>query len=336
MKRFIYILSLLIIFSTTVFADSGILDVFEEYAGFDDFVCRTGAVVSYTQKNEQVSGKFIIDCEESFVIEIVNQPKLGTVEINEERGEFVYTPNKDILGRDRFSYRVVSGDISSNISQCTVVISKEKSDSVSGDFHYADMVGNSADFAAVKMVELGVIKGERVGEEYYFYPKNNISRISAVAYINAVLDIDSKSVETEDIFEDCGNLPHQMKKNIKIACDANIISKNNKNFYPHEYVTRAEFFTMIEKAMGAKTNSDTELLYIDKADIPDYAKISIKNLVCHDMIDNSKDTALRPNDCITREEAVGVLYNLVKFHEKNTQQTLSQRIKEEVYGKIKS
>lgn len=208
----------------------------------------------------------------------------------------------------------------------------------STEFSYADMAGNSADYAAVKLVELGVIKGERVGEEYYFHPDKTVTRSEAISYLNAALGIAKTTVDTKDIniFADCKELTERVKKNAYIAYKAGIIKGKRENdglyLVPNEEITRAEFFSMIDRAAGGKTAGETELLHPDSSQIPDYAKISVKNLCAYKIIENS-NTLLRPKEALKRDEMAEILYNLIKFKEESTTKVLSQRIKEELYQK---
>lgn len=339
MKKLIIIITVIFTFGINANANDELLDVFEEYAQFDDDVCITKDVSVKTLINKSVKGKFIIECDKPFTIEIVKAPKKGRVEILNNSGEFLYTPFYDILGKDEFSYRVTDGNVLSNISKVNIVINFEKTNITKSEFIYADMVGRIGEEAAINLAIGDVMRGERVGGEYYFYPDEKITRIGAICYINSALGLDTKSVEEDNlnIFADFENVPYQLRKNAYISYNAGIIKgvrQNDKLYlYPDEYIKRAEFMSMIDRAIGAKTQN-IKLKMPDKAEIPDYAKVSIKNLCAYNIIDNTKNTLLRPNSQITKEEMAQILYEFLKYKEKNATKALSFRIIEEVYGKI--
>ncbi|MBQ3038373.1 MAG: S-layer homology domain-containing protein [Clostridia bacterium] len=336
MKKIIYILITAFIFSINVSAEEAVLDVFEEYASFEDTVCKTGAISVQCEKNKSVAARFRAECTGKYSIEIVKKPQMGEVEVVGEK--FVYTPFRDRVGEDSFSYKIISGGISSNISTVSVFVSSNADTAPTTDFTYADTIGRECDYAVVKLLEMDIIKGERVGNEYYFYPDASVNRASALIYVNTAFDIEKTTVNENEvnIFDDCDFLSYPIRKNAYIAHKARIINGVQENgamyLYPMQNVTKAEFICMLDRALGAKTNSDIELKFPDKTNIPDYAEICVKNLVSRGILTNSKNTPLEPDRELKKEEMALMLYKAVKFNEKKTVQTLSQRIKAEVYG----
>lgn len=316
-------------------------DVFEEYAQYNDLVCKTAPISLLVSENTTVSGKFNIECYESYKVEITSPPKKGRLKILKDNKSFEYTPYKNKTGKDSFSYKINASDISSNISVCTVNISDTtKKNSSDTDFYYADMNNDEAGKAAKKLVELDIIKGERVGSSYYFYPDAPVTRAAAISYLNAAakIDIPDRQDEGLNIFCDCNKLSEQLKREVNAAYTAKIITgkKVNNDLYlcPNEYITKAEFFCMLDRAMSSKTSSETEIKYIDKASIPDYAKICVKNLINANILSNSEKEALTPNNTLTKSEIAVFLTRYIKYDESNIVKTVSRRIKEGFYGKI--
>lgn len=336
MKKIIYMLITAFIFGINVSAEEAVLDVFEEYASFEDTTCKTGTISVQCEKNKSVAAKFRVECVDKYKLEIVKKPQMGEVEV--VGAKFVYTPFRDRVGEDSFSYKIVSGNISSNISTVSIFVNNSESHANTTDFTYADTIGRECDFAVVKLLEMDILKGERVGNNYYFYPDAMVNRASALIYINTAFDIEKTTVDENEmnVFADCISLSYPIRKNAYIAYKAKIVNGAQENgelyLYPQQNVTKAEFICMLDRALGAKTDSDTNLMFADKAQIPDYAQISVKNLVSRGILTNSKNTLLEPNEELTKEEMALLLYKAVKFNEKRTVQTLSQRIKAEVYG----
>lgn len=208
------------------------------------------------------------------------------------------------------------------------------------EFIYADVCDEELLKASAKLVELNILKGERIGDMYYLNPSSKVERILAICYINSALKINNKKTNHDNklTFSDSENLSENLKNQAYISMDAKIIAGNrdddNLLLNPYNYVTRSELYTMIYRAMGIKSDSDIKLNFIDANTIPDYSKICIKTLVKNNIISNNEGEYLHPNEPITKGEMILMLYELVKYNESSTVKTLSQRIKEEFYGKI--
>ena len=338
MKKLLFILSAVFILSPRVFAEPLAIDVFEEYASFDDEECKSYGIDIATEANTTVSNSFLYSGNDICAVEITSYPHYGALEVNGAAMEFSYTPNKDFSGNDCFYYRVSNGVISSNISKCTIKTKKERQNASTG-FYYTDMTGNPGEYAALKMVELDILKGEKIGRDYYFYPKAQVSRGMAISCISRADKYNSKaSCEVKQVFADASSLSDQLKSDVYYATGSGIINgiKSNGEYYLrlNDTITRAEFFCMIDRAMSAKTDTSTDLLYADKAQIPDYASVSIKNLVSKKILPNSENSLLRPNDALTKEEMAQLLYKFVRFNEQNTVKTMAQEIRENLYSNI--
>ena len=338
MKKILFVLSAAFILSPRAFAAPCAIDVFEEYASFDDEECKTYAINLSTEINTPVSNSFLYSGEGICTVEITLNPLHGTLEADGNAMEFVYTPNKNFTGSDCFYYRVSNGVISSNISKCTIKTGKEKQNAASG-FYYTDMTGSTAEYAALKVVELDILKGEKIGKDYYFYPDTEVTRGMAVSCISRADRYNKNSSsepEVKQVFADANSLSGQLKNDVYYASNSGIINgiKSNGEYYLrlNDTVTRVEFFCMLDRAMSAKTDTAEELLYADKALIPDYASVSVKNLVSRKILPNEEYSLLRPDDSLTKEEMAQLLYKFTAFNEKNAVKTMAQQIKENIYS----
>ncbi len=317
------------------------LDVFEEYAQFTDSVCKTSPVTLSVPVNTATPGNFNIECYDSYKVEITSSPQKGKLKVFKDNKSFEYTPYKNQTGTDSFSYKITTSEMSSNISVCSINIKNSSEKSFSDtEFSYADINDDEIENAAKKLVELDIIKGERVGENYYFYPQTPITRAAAICYLNAAADVEFTDTENKElpVFCDYSKLSDQLKEEVNAAYTAKIITgkKIDDNLYlcPDEYITKAEFFCMLDRTLGSKTSSETEIKYIDRASIPDYAKICVKNLIYAKILTNSDKEALTPNNTLTKADIAVLLTRYIKYNESNIVKTISQRIKEGFYGKI--
>lgn len=99
------------------------------------------------------------------------QPKRGSVSLQED-GRFLYTPEKNKVGEDHFTYTVT--DDAGNVSPpATVHIRIRKPTESMG---YADMAQHTDCFEAMWLQESGILGGSSVAEQVCFCPENTVSR----------------------------------------------------------------------------------------------------------------------------------------------------------------
>lgn len=130
-------------------------------------------------RNVPYTGTFhAVDSEnEAVTFAIADAPKKGTVALTEDGLGFIYTPGKNKIGADSFTYTAT--DESGNVSlPATVKLTIERTQS---GVSYADMDTNRAATAAVDLAEHGVFVGAKVGENYFFEPERVLSRGEFIA-----------------------------------------------------------------------------------------------------------------------------------------------------------
>ena len=319
---------------TSTASASEVIDVFEEYAQASDFVCKTNSVVVDTSKNESSTINFITECKTPYTLQLTSLPKNGTISLN-ENNEFVYTPFNNFSGADSFQYRISSNGVQSNISECSITVCENIPET---RFCYEDMKNHSSRYAAEKMAEKNIIKGEKIAGKYYFHPDMQITRGVFVSYLSAAMGLSDENSSYRSVFADENSLSNQLKQDAYTCWSSGIVT--GKNFGDENYfcadapLTRAEMFTMTDRAYSGKTNSNITLEFPDEKLIPDYAKISVKNLVSNGFITNSRTDELRPCDTATKAEMAELLYKLILKTEESTTKTLSQRIKEGFYANL--
>lgn len=337
MKKIFAILSALYVFGAVSLAETAeTLDVFEEFAATENELSAESFNIT-TEKNKSVQSalKYRSDIK-TLIFEIAIVPKAGSVEITDYKGGFVYTPNRDYVGEDSFGFRISSGGESSNIAYCNITIGDSSGDEVG--FSYEDMRDHWANFSAVKLVERDVIKGERIGKRYFFYPEIEMRRIDVVEFILSALNIDFDGIDKNKthIFGDSAVLPDYINEAAYLANKSGIIDGVRDGefvyFRPYEYITRAELIKMIDSAMGGKTQNGDEIKFDDEGNIPDWAAQSVKNLVGYGIVKGFEDNTLRPYDKITKAQTAEMIYQMIKYNEKNSFQTVSERIIESLYG----
>lgn len=337
-KEILCAFMLICIFSNPCLAAEGdALDVFEEFAQTQsELFCESFEISA--KKNTPVTDKLRFTAQTSAAIEITSAPKKGEVTITGDDGSFIYTPFENEIGADTFSYRVMTANQNSNIAVCSIDIKDVRENKPSpSSFIYSDMTGHWGEYAAIKLVERDIIKGERIGSKYYFYPDKKMSRIDALNIIISALGADSISVDGENthIFEDSAALPDYINNSAYRAHRLGIIDgeQNGGKLYlnPYDNITRAELMKMIDRAMSSKTKSDVRTEFSDFRTVPDWAVQAVKNLVGYGIADGYEDNTIRPYSAVTKAQTVQMVYQMIKYNEQSSTPATASIIKSGFY-----
>ena len=126
-----------------------------------------------TYKNLAVTGR--LDCGDpdgdALVYVLRTAPRRGTVVFGRD-GTYTYTPDREKVGEDRFTYCVRdAAGLTSAEAEVTVTIRKPR---LRGTF--ADMAGDPDAAAACFLREAGLLSGEEVGGVLCFGPEKTVTR----------------------------------------------------------------------------------------------------------------------------------------------------------------
>ena len=152
-----------------------------------------------TYKNLENSGKLKASDPEgkALTFTITRQPKRGTVELHED-GSFTYTPKKNKVGVDSFTYTAT--DPAGNVSrEATVTIQIAKPTDAA---QYTDTVGTDCRFTAEWLKNTGIFAGEQVGEDCCFSPEKAVTRGEFLAMTMKALGIEADRDAVSTGFED--------------------------------------------------------------------------------------------------------------------------------------
>jgi len=115
---------------------------------------------------------------------VIRQSKRGTVVIQED-GSFTYTPKKNKVGVDSFTY--TAADPAGNVSrEATVTITILKPTDAP---QYTDTAGQDCRFAAEWMKHTGIFAGECLGDQSCFQPEKTVTRGEFVTMMVKALDV---------------------------------------------------------------------------------------------------------------------------------------------------
>lgn len=141
---------------------------------------------SETYKNLETTGKLKVRDPENkpMTYTLSRPPKRGTVTISED-GSFTYTPKKNKIGIDSFTFTAADEEgKTSREATVTITILKPNADET-----YTDTAGKDCCFAAEWMKNTGIFVGEQVGGHACFSPEKEITQGEFLTMLVKTLDI---------------------------------------------------------------------------------------------------------------------------------------------------
>ncbi len=207
-----------------------------------------------TYKNVAITSYFdAVDGEgDALTFQLTSTPARGSVTLAEDgSSQFVYTPYENKTGKDSFTY--VALDPSGNVSdEATVSVRIEKADT---KVTYADMAGNSAYKAAIRLAEEGIYVGKYVDGQYFFCPDQTVSRAEFLTMAMAAAGMEPLEDVTLTGFADDEAIPTWAKGFVSAALKAGAIqgSKDENGapvFSAGDTITQAEASVMLNSLLN--------------------------------------------------------------------------------------
>ncbi len=175
---------------------------------------------------------------------VTRGPKRGEVRIDAD-GSFTYTPKKNKVGTDSFTYTVT--DPGGNVSrEATVTIRILKP---ADKTFYADTLGRDCRFAAEWMKNTGLFIGESIGDQYCFRPDSSVSRGEFVTMLVQSLGLQvDENAAYSGFADDC---PLWLKPYLAAAQRAGLMAgwPCGNQFGANEPITGAQAALMIQNAL---------------------------------------------------------------------------------------
>lgn len=240
---------------------------------------------------------------EALTYTLVRAPKRGTVTIRED-GTFTYTPKKNKVGVDSFTYTAT--DPAGNVSRkATVTIQILKPTDAK---QYTDTVGQECRFAAEWMKNTGLFVGETVSGKECFFPEKAVTRGEFLAMAVKALDIPTEDVSYEGIPSDT---PTWLKPYLAAAMRAGLTAgwpeTETGSFEADQPISGAEAAVMLQNALDLSISQETlELLEVDataKEEVPAWAAVSLTAM-------EEYGITLSDTETLTRGQMAQVMYQV--------------------------
>lgn len=249
-----------------------------------------------TYKNLPNEGKLKVSDPEGGMLTytVVRNPKRGTVEVTAD-GKFTYTPKKNKVGVDSFTYTAT--DPAGNVSRtATVTVQILKPTDAR---QYTDTVGQSCRFEAEWLRNTGLFVGEQIGGNACFHPEKTVSRQEFLTMVIKVLDI---PVDNNESIQLPANTPQWLKPYLAAAQRSGLTANWEASGAMSEPITGAEAAVILQNALDL--TATTAALEVEmQEDIPTWAAASLTVLA-------ENGLALNANAPMTRADVAETLYQV--------------------------
>ncbi|MCK9479396.1 MAG: S-layer homology domain-containing protein [Firmicutes bacterium] len=295
----------------------------------DEFAALDGVLTVKINTPEEGSLNCTVPDESNVMFEIVTPPEKGAVEITDNAtGDFIYTPHQDEVGEDSFTFSATIGTGEDDTKTATISVTIEYDEEEPPtepeepvySFRYEDMFGHWGEYSAIRIGERDIFRGFKIGQKFYFYPEEELTRGDFLLYLVASLGIDvSEYAEVESPFADADTTPSWMNLQAKAAFDAGIIkgSLEDGKLYLHasERLTRLEAIAMLNNTIKPDAVAVGNTDYTDMYLVPDWGVQFIQNMSAYGLIQGYDDGSIRPFAKITRAMSAEMMLQTIKYKE---------------------
>ena len=250
-----------------------------------------------TYKNLPNEGKLKVNDPEGqpMTFTVTRQPRRGEVEIRSD-GSFTYTPKKNKVGVDSFTYTAT--DPAGNVSrQATVTVQIMKPTDAA---QYKDTVGLDCRFEAEWLRNTGLFVGEKVGGQECFHPDKAVSKGEFLAMVMKLLEI---PVEEQAAYTGMAeNAPDWLKPYLAAAVRSGLMSGwEQETFAADAPITGSEAAVLLHNALDLDSAADVMLT--DDEQTPTWAETAVAVM-------NENGFSFTAEETMTRGAAAQVLYQV--------------------------
>jgi hypothetical protein len=271
-------------------------------------VAENGSFTTY--KNVAYTGRFnAVDPEgDLLTFQLVDKPARGAVTLAEDgSAQFVYTPYENKTGKDSFTYMAV--DAVGNCSEkATVSIQIEKP---STKVTYADMDGNSAYNAAIRLAEKGIYVGACMDGANYFQPDTPVTRSEFLTLAMSTVGLDALEGITSTGFFDDEAIETWAKPYVSSALKSGAIQGTVAQdgqvvFQPDAPITAAEAAVLLNRLLSV-TDISADAWSGQAELVPSWASQAVMNLETVGVLQTDAVGAPALSDTLTRADAAQML-----------------------------
>ena len=229
---------------------------------------------------------------------VIRQPKRGSVTVKED-GTFSYSPKKNKVGVDSFTYTAT--DTAGNVSrEATVVIQILKP---TDSRRYTDTAGLECQFQAEWMRSTGIFAAEQIGGEIRFQPEKPVSQGEFIAMLVKTLDLQEESLSEESMKD----APQWLRPYLGAALRSGLISQwpqeESSNF--DAPITGAKAAVAVQSVLSLEVTPEIVSAFSEDA-APDWAETALAVM-------GEQGILLGAEDALTRGECARLLYTVSRL-----------------------
>ena len=228
---------------------------------------------------------------------VTRTPKRGDVIIRED-GSFLYTPRRNKVGTDSFTYTAT--DPAGNVSrEATVTVTVLKPSDAQ---QYTDTAGKSCRFAAEWMKNTGIFVGESFNGNGCFSPGKQVSRGDFLTMLVGALEIPlEKDTQSTGFIDDC---TPWLKPYVAAAMRSGLTAgwPDGDVFGAEEPITGAEAAVMLQNALDLTAKEAAS----GAESVPAWAADALLTLASHGI-------RLDADEILTRGDAAEVIYQVAQL-----------------------
>ena len=233
--------------------------------------------------------------------QLVEKPKRGTIKL-ESDGSYLYTPDKNKVGEDSFTYTVT--DEAGNVSSPATV--KIRILKPSEAMTFSDMVGSRDCYEAMWLCQQGLSGGRNIAGNLCFCPNENVSRAEFLVMAMELREIPVDAKLKISGFSDAAAVPAWMQTYLAGAMQRGLISgevrEDGLMFRPNDPITGQEAAVLLQNLLHLPVSAaavETE----DSAWAADSMQALYEAGICFDA----------PEDALTRAQAARLLWQVSRI-----------------------
>ena len=252
-----------------------------------------------TYKNLEVTGQLKVRDPEGqeMTFTLTRPPKRGDIIIQQD-GSFTYTPKKNKVGIDSFTF-TATDPAGKTSREATVTVSIQKPTDAK---QYSDTVGKDCRFAAEWMKNTGIFVGESLGGSPCFSPDRTVSPGEFVTMLVRTLNLPTDPDLTETGYTD---VPDWLKPYLAAAIRSGLTTglTTADGFGPDLPVTAEEAAAMLCSALQLEPQEQT-VLSSPEGEAFTPVEVALQN--GFDLI---------PGQTLTRSDCASLLYQTSQYRE---------------------
>lgn len=220
---------------------------------------------------------------------VTRQPRRGRVTVNTD-GTFTYTPKKNKVGVDSFTYTAT--DPAGNVSrEATVTVQILKP---SQSQQYTDTVDLSCRFEAEWLRNTGLFVGERVGDRECFQPEKAVSKGQFLAMVMQMLEI---PLTEQTVYpEMAADAPKWLQPYLAAALRSGLVMNLSDEFDTDAPISGAEAAVILQNALDLSRKEQPE-----SEEMPTFADTALAVM-------NENGLTITADGTLTRAQVADILY----------------------------